>query len=101
MNKLKLDQKVILNEKAHSWHTKHINDCYLVPSQKEYKKDYYEDIACLLGSKAKRSKLRGIVKGFGCGDDEFKGKRNFVLVEFKWKGLKVDFYCSENDLRTK
>ena len=72
---------------------------YLRPGSTEVEKKNYEEIACLLGSKAKRSKLRGVVRGFGCGDSDFKDRRPFVFVVFNWKGLKADFYCSEKDLR--
>ena len=99
MSSYKLEDRVILNEKAHTWHTTHINDMFLIPGTKEVQKKDYEEIACLLGSKSKRSKLRGVVKGFGCGDDDFKDRRPVVFVEFQWKGLKADFYCSEKDLR--
>ena len=99
MSSYKLEDRVILNEKTHTWHVKHIVDCFAVPGSDEFHKDYFEEIACLLGSKARRSKLRGVIKGFGAQDDDFKDKRPFVFVEFQWKGLKADFYCSEKDLR--
>lgn len=97
-NKIKIGDRVQLKAKAHSWHTKHIVEGYAIPGG-EIAKYHYEEVACLLGSKARRSKLKGTVVNYGAPDDEFKSTRSFVHVEFDWKGLKCDFYCSENELK--
>lgn len=100
MNKFKVNDKVILNEKSLTWHVDHLVDCYTVPSElRKFPKYSYEEVAALLLAKANRSKLRGVVIGYGAQDDDFKDKRNFVKVDFNYKGLKVDFYCSEKDIR--
>lgn len=95
----KLGDRVQLKAKAHNWHTKHIVEVFEVPGRHEFQKKNYEEIALLLGSKARRTKLKGTVKGFGMGDDEFKDRRPYVFVEFKWKDMVCDFYCSEHELK--
>ena len=96
-NKIKIGDRVQLKAKAHSWHTEHIVDCFARPSG-EIPKKYYEEVACLLGSKARRSKLKGTVTNYGAEDDAFKN-RKFVHVEFEWHDFKASFYCSEEDLK--
>ena len=99
MNKIKIGDRVQLKTKTHTWHAKHINDVYLRYTQSEFDKENFEEIACLLGSKARRTKLKGTAIGYGATDDDFKNKRNYVRVKFNWKGLTVEFYCSELDLK--
>lgn len=96
---LKTGKRVQLKTKAHSFHTKHIVNFFTTSSQPEFTKDSYEEIALLLGSKARRTKLKGTVVGYGASDDDFKDGRPFLLVEFQWKGLTTEFYCSEKDLK--
>ena len=98
-NKIKVGDRVQLTAKSHTWHTKHIVEGYTIPTLMEIPKYHYEEVACLLGSKARRTKLKGTVVNYGAPDDAFKNKRNFVKVEFQWKDLCVDFYCSENELK--
>lgn len=97
MNKLKVGDRVQLTAKAHSWHTEHLVETHSM--NEKIPKDLYEDAALLLGSKARRTKLKGTVIGFGAEDDAFKYKRNFVHVEFQWKGLKTTMYESEKSLK--
>lgn len=99
MNKVKIGDRVQLKAKAHTWHTKTIIDMYTYPDSNTFHKRDFEEIACLLGSKARRTKLKGTAIQYGAEDDEFNNDRNVVLVEFNWKGLKVDFYVSEKDLK--
>lgn len=96
MNKIKIGDRVQLTAKCHTWHAQHIVEGYQVKG--EFQKKNYEEIACILGSKARRSKLKGTAVNYGASDELFK-KRNFVRVEFQWKDLKCDFYCSEKDLK--
>lgn len=105
MNKVKIGDRVQLKAKAHTWHTRTIIDMYKRRGSDEYgetvvfDKSDFEEIACLLGSKARRTKLKGIAVNYGSDDDEFQNTRKVVRIEFNWKGLKVDFYCSEKDLK--
>lgn len=99
MNKIKIADRVQLKSKCHSWHIKYLIDNFLRPGSTEFEKQNFEEIALLLGSKSRRTKLKGKVVSYGAADDEFKGKRNFVLVVFQWKDLNCNFYCSEKDLK--
>jgi hypothetical protein len=100
MNKIKIGDRVQLTAKMHTWHAEFTVANYTRPGEPfVLPKEYYEEIACILGSKARRTKLKGTVTEYGATDDAFKNKRNFVKVDFNWKGLKVGFYCSENDLK--
>ncbi len=97
MNKIKIGDKVQYKTKAHASMTDHIVDFFRVGMK--FKKKDYEEIAMLLLSKARRAKLKGKVIGYGASDEEFKNKRKFVKVEFYYKDMKTDFYCSENELK--
>lgn len=97
MKQIKVGAKVQLKAKAHSWHTDNIVDCFQVHGK--FKKKDYQDIVILLLSKARRAKLKGEVVGYGAQDDDFKDKRPFVKVVFKYKDMVTDFYCSEADLK--
>lgn len=99
MNKVKIGDRVQLTAKMHSWHVQHFNEMFLSPGNRELEKADYQEAALLYGSKSRRTKLKGTVVSYGSSDDNFKHKRNFVRVEFQWKGLKCDFYCSEKDLK--
>jgi len=99
MNKLKPGDKVQLTAKCHSWHTEHIVEVFETPSTREFRKEYYEEIAMWLLSKARRVKLKGLVVGYGAQDDDFKDKRNFVRVELFYKDMSLDTYFSEKDLK--
>lgn len=97
MNKIKIGDKVQYTTKAHASMTEHTIDYFRVGNR--FKKEDYEEIAMLLLSKARRAKLKGKAIGYGSTDDDFKNKRKFVRVEFKYKDMKTEFYCSENELR--
>lgn len=97
MNKLKIGDKVQLKAKCHSWHTNHIIDVFQLDNK--FHKQHWEEISLLLLSKLKRAKLKGEVVSYGSEDDEFKNKRKVVLVEFYYKDMFCDFYCSEKDLK--
>lgn len=99
MNKLKIGDKVQLKAKSHTWHTENINMVFLKPSSSEFEKENYEEIALLLLSKARRAKLKGKVLNYGATDGDYKDGRQYVRVEFSYKGMKTDFYCSENELK--
>jgi hypothetical protein len=90
MSKFELGDKVQLKTKCHTWHVKHLVDCFTTDSQPEFEKENYEEVACLLGSKARRTKLKGIVDGYG--DD-------CVHVTFQWKDLCCAFYVEPKDLK--
>lgn len=97
MNKLKIGDKVQLSAKNHTWNTEHIVECYT--SRGEFAKKDYEEIAMLLLSKARRVKLKGKVINYGATDDDYKHLRKYVNVEFSYKDMKLEMYCSEKDLR--
>lgn len=97
MNKLKIGDKVQLTAKSHSWHTNYIIDVFQIGNR--FEKRNFEEIAMLLLSKSRRVKLKGHVLGYGSNDKNFKNKRNYVFVEFYYKDMICDFYCSEGDLK--
>src|ERR1700690_1826305 len=105
MNKVKIGDRVQLKAKAHTWHATTIIDMYQRRGSGEFEgtsifdKTDFEEIACILGSKARRTKLKGTAVNYGSDDDEFNNTRKVVRIEFNWNGLKVDFYCSEKDLK--
>lgn len=99
MNKLKVGDRVQLKAKNHSWYTEHMIEMYENPGTHEFKRANYEEIAMILLSKARRTKLKGVVINYGAGDDEFKGKRKFVRVQFFYKDMTTDFYVSEKDVK--
>jgi len=97
MNKIKIGDRVQLTAKCHTWHTEHLVETHTFDGK--IGKNLYEDAALLLGSKARRTKLKGTALNYGAEDNDFKDKRKFVNVEFQWKNLKTNFYCSEKDLK--
>ncbi len=95
MNNINPGDKVQLTAKAHAWHTEHIVDVFNYKG--EFQRRDYEEIAMLLLSKARRIKLKGLVIGYGAEDETRKKK--YLLVEFYYKDMTVNFYCDEKDLK--
>lgn len=95
-NKLKINDKVQLTAKCHSWHTSHIIDTCSIHNR--FSKNDYEEIAMLLLSKARRVKLKGKILNYG-SEEDINRKLKFVNVEFSYKDMTTSFYCSESDLK--
>lgn len=96
MNQLNPGDKVQLTAKAHAWHTEHIVDVFKCGD--EFQRKDYEEIAMILLSKARRVKLKGLVVGYGAEESNSKQKK-YLLVEFFYKDMSTEFYCSESDLK--
>lgn len=97
MNKIKIGDKVQLTAKCHSWHADTAFEMY--ECQGKVRPKDYEEIAMLLLSKGRRAKLKGKVINYGAEDEDFKNKRKYVNVEFQYKDMILDMYCSEKDLK--
>lgn len=95
MNKFNPGDKVQLTAKAHAWHTENIIDNFKIGDK--FQREDYQEIATLLLSKARRVKLNGLVVGYGAEDETQKKK--YLLVEFYYKDMAVNFYCDEKELK--